>query len=172
MAPKKKTKNDDETQMAFTDHYFEKGHWLLKIWQTIVALLGWLGVFIPLVVTGLSYFGVKYHFFKPLWIYREGIFEVQFISVILLFSFVMVLVFSVSMALIQNRKRDRLVEQWPTFNPINQKKRSTELNQFMDQRFGPAEKRQNVRNYQVEPEQNIETHEIKQLFDQHHIDEL
>ncbi|GEN94531.1 hypothetical protein [Pediococcus ethanolidurans] len=172
MAQKTKEEKTSQIQSAYTDHYFEKGHWWLKVWQTLVALFGWICVVVPLIVTILSYLGVKYHFFKPLWTYREGIFEIQFIGVILLFAFVMVLVFSVSMALIQNRKRDRLVEQWPTFNPINQKKRTTELDQFMDRRFGPEKARQNTRNYRVEPEQNLKTHEIKQLFDQHHIDDL
>ncbi|WP_412989413.1 hypothetical protein ACLJJ6_10670 [Pediococcus siamensis] len=169
---KEDTTEKKTQKQPYTDAYFEKGHWGLKLWQTIVALLGWAGVLIPLFVTALSYLGVRYHWFKPLWTYREGIYKIRFIGVVLLFAFVMVLVFSVSMAIIQNRKRDRLVEQWPTYNPINQKKRTSELDLFMDKRFGKAEFRQNVRNYRVEPEQNLETHEIRQLFDAHDIDDL
>lgn len=170
---KSEDKETEEKQIkAYQDDYFSKGHWLRKIWQTLLVLFGWICVFIPIIVTVLSYLGVEYHLFKPIWTYREGIFEIKFIGILLLFLFVMALVFSVSMSLIQNRKRDRLVEQWPTFNPINQKRRTTELDKFMDKRFGPEEARQNARNYRVELEQNLETHEIKKLFNAHDIDDL
>ncbi|MFC6169411.1 hypothetical protein [Loigolactobacillus jiayinensis] len=172
MAAKQKEIDTQATQQLYTDLYFGHGHWLLKIWQTLVALLGWLCVFIPLIITVLSYVGVRYGTFKPIWRYTEGIFEIRFISVVLLFLASVALIFTVSMTIIQARKRDRLVEQWPTFNPINQKARETELDQFMKQRFGSDEFRQNVRNYRVEPEQNLDTDAIRKLFDQQHLDEL
>lgn len=167
-------KNDEQqiSQQLYTDLYFSSGHWLLKIGQTLVALFGWLCVFIPIIITGLSYLGVRYGYFKPIWRYTEGIFEIRFISVVLFFLASVALIFSVSMTIIQDRKRDRLVEQWPTFNPINQKARETELDQFMRQRFGSDEFRQNVRNYRVESDQNLDTDLIHKLFDQQHLNEL
>ena len=161
-----------KTPQLYTDLYFGKGHWLLKIWQTLVALLGWIGVFVPLVITALSYIGITFGHFKPVWNYSEGIFEVKFIAVLLLFLASIALIYSVSMTIIQVRKRDWLVEQWPTFNPIDQKKRENELDQFMDERFGPAEFRENVRNYRVEADQNLDTDTIQELFSQHHLKDL
>lgn len=165
-------KDEKRRQQLYTDEYFEKGHILLKIWQTIVAIFGWLCVFIPLVITITSFWAAYNPKIPHIWSYDEGIFEIKFIAVILLFSFAMASLFAVSMTLIQNRRRDRLAEQWPTFNPINQKKRENELGKFMDERFGPKDFRENVRYYEVKPEQNLDTDQIKSIYKKSNLDDL
>lgn len=111
MMPKKQ-KNK---QQLYTDEYFEKGHWLLKIRQTLMSLIGWLAVIIPIVITVTSFWASFNPKIPHIWSYPEGILEIKFIGVILLFAFVMSGIFSISMTIIQNRKRQRLVQQWPTF---------------------------------------------------------
>ncbi|KIO96093.1 hypothetical protein N624_2207 [Levilactobacillus brevis] len=115
------------SQQLYTDAYFERGHWGLKVRQTLVALVGWICVIVPIVITIAAFLAVDHPQIPHLWTYREGIFEIKFIGILLLFAFVMVLLFAVGMTIIQNRKRERVVEQWPTYNPINQRKRETEL---------------------------------------------
>ncbi|MCH4123545.1 MAG: hypothetical protein LKH74_00145 [Levilactobacillus sp.] len=159
-------------QQLYTDAYFEKGHWGLKIWQTLVAIFGWICVVVPVVITVTAFWAVYDPRVPHLWSYSEGIFEIKFIGIILLFSLVMVSLFAVGMTIIQNRKRDRVVEQWPTFNPINQKKRETELEKFMDDRFGDEDFRHNVRTYQVQPEQNLDTDQIQNLYRKHDLNDL
>ena len=159
-------------QQLYTDVYFEKGHWGLKIWQTLVAIFGWICVIVPVVITVTSFWAAYDPKIPHLWSYNEGIFEIKFIGIILLFAFVMVWLFAVGMTIIQNRKRDRVVEQWPTFNPINQKKRETALEKFMDERFGDEEFRHNVRTYQVKPEQNLDTDQIHDLYEKHDLNDL
>lgn len=160
------------TQQLYTDDYFAKGHLGLKLWQTLVALIGWLCVFVPILVTVISYIGVRFGGIQPLWRYHEGIYEIQFIGVILLFLASVALIFTVSMTIIQVRKRQRLVEQWPTFDPISQKARETELDKFMNQRFGTPEFRQHCRNYRVEADQNLDTDQIQSLFEQQHLNSM
>jgi len=166
---KKKT---DNKQQLYTDKYFEKGHLLLKIWQSIIAILGWIAVIIPVVITVTSFWASFNPKIPHLWTYKEGIYEIQFIGVLLIFSFVMSAIFSVSMTLIQNRKRDRLVEQWPTFNPINQNKREKTISTFIDKRFGSKEFRENVKTYDVQPEQNLDTDQFQKLYDAKNIDDV
>lgn len=48
-------KNEKERQQLYTDLYFEKGHWWLKIWQTLVAIFGWMCVFVPIIITVTSF---------------------------------------------------------------------------------------------------------------------
>ncbi|APU72103.1 hypothetical protein BI355_1804 [Companilactobacillus crustorum] len=84
----------------------------------------------------------------------------------------MTAIFSISLTLIQNRKRDRLAEQWPTYNPINQKKRKKVIDDFFDKRFGDKEFRENVRTYNVQPEQNLETHQIQELYAHKNLDDI
>lgn len=162
----KRAETERPRQQLFTDEYFEKGHWLLKIRQTLVAILGWICVLVPVAVTLISYFGVETHRFRPVWRYAEGIFEVKFLAVVLLFLAAVALIYTVTMTIIQVRRRDRIVEQWPTFNPIDQKARKTELEKFMDKRFGDPQFRQNVRNYHVTPDKNLDTDQFQKLFEQ------
>lgn len=159
-------------QQLYTDKYFEHGHWLLKIEQTLVALIGWVCVVVPIIITARSYIGLQTGRIKPWWSYSEGFFEIKFIGILLLFCFAMVLVYSVFMTIIQNRKRDRLVEQWPTFDPIGQHEREDEVSDFFDQQFGSPEFCHSVRFYEVKPEQNLDTHEIKDPFKEQHSNEI
>lgn len=151
-------------QQLYTDKYFESGHILLKIRQTIVAIIGWLAVIIPIVITVTSFWASFNPKIPHIWSFSEGIYEIKFIGIILVFAWVMTVIFSTGMTIIQNRKRARVVEQWPTFNPIDQKKRKQTIDDFIDQRFGDQEFRENVRSYDVQPEQNLETHEIQKLY--------
>lgn len=166
------SKKQKNKQQLYTDEYFEKGHWLLKICQTLMSLIGWLAVIIPIVITVTSFWASFNPKIPHIWSYPEGILEIKFIGVILLFAFVMSGIFSISMTIIQNRKRQRLVQQWPTFNPINQKKRENTIDTFIDKRFGDKGFRENVRTYNVQPEQNLDTDEIHKLYDEHHINDL
>jgi len=162
----------DNRQQLYTDSYFDKGHWGLKIWQTLIAILSWLTIIIPIVVTGMSFFAAVTGHGFAFWRYREGIEEVKFIGVLILFLATVALIYSVTMTIIQVRKRERLVEQWPTYNPLNQRVRSQTVEDFMTERFGPAESREHARNYRVEPEQNLETDQIQDLFNDKKIKEI
>lgn len=166
------SKKQENKQQLYTDEYFEKGHWLLKIRQTLIGLIGWLAVIIPIVITVTAFWASFNPKIPHIWSYSEGILEIHFIGVILLFAFAMSGIFSISMTIIQNRKRQRLVQQWPTFNPINQKKRENTIDTFIDKRFGNKEFRENVRTYNVQPEQNLDTDEIQKLYDAHDINDL
>ncbi|WP_119318035.1 hypothetical protein [Companilactobacillus formosensis] len=162
----------EDKQQLYTDKFFESGHWLLKIRQVLIATIGWLAVIIPIVITVLAFWASFDSRVPHLWSYHEGIYEIKFIGVILIFAWVMTLIFAISMTIIQNRKRDRIVEQWPTFNPINQKERKKTIDDFIDKRFGPKEFREHVKNYTVKPEQNLETHQIQKLYAKKNLDDV
>lgn len=157
-------KKRNQEHELFTDLYYERGHWGLKIRQTLVAFLGWLGVIIPILVTVVSAIGFYNPFVRGFWHQKVGIEEIQFFGLLLIFAFFAAAIFTITMALIQNRKRDRVVEQWPTYDPLLQKQRKDELNHFMDERFGDATFRQSAQTYDVQPEQNLDTDEFQKLF--------
>lgn len=117
----KPTTDDVNRQQLYSDAYFDTGHWGLKIRQTIVGIVGWLAVIVPITVTVLSIWSSYNPHIPRFWHYHEGLFEFKFIGILLAFCFALASLFAVTMTIIQNRKRERVVEQWPTFNPINQK---------------------------------------------------
>ncbi|TAS65831.1 hypothetical protein BV276_02760, partial [Lactiplantibacillus plantarum] len=118
----KPTTDDVNRQQLYSDAYFDTGHWGLKIRQTIVGIVGWIAVIVPITVTVLSIWSSYNPHIPRFWHYHEGLFEFKFIGILLAFCFALASLFAVTMTIIQNRKRERVVEQWPTFNPINQKK--------------------------------------------------
>ena len=72
----------------YHDMYFEHHHWLLKIRQTLIMLLSWCILLIPIIITISTYLayrtnGHQGHFF---WYYAEGFRELNFLVIILLFA--------------------------------------------------------------------------------------
>lgn len=167
-APGAESASPSARRQIYTDLYFEPGHWWRKIWQTVVALVGWCAVIVPVIVTVQSYTAARTGFGTPFWTYSEGLFEIEFIGMILAFCAVIILTYTLSMTIIQVRKRARLVDQWPTFDPIERDQRRDAVAAFMDQRFGDADFRHTVRTYWVEPEQNLETNALQRLFTRRH----
>ena len=127
---------------------------------------------VPVVITATALWAQSDPRVPHLWTDPEGSFEITFLAAVLLYSLAMARLFAVSMTIIQNRRRERLAEQWPTFNPINQRKRESRLEKFMTDRFGDEEFRENVKYYEVEPEQNLDTDEIHRLYQKANLDDL
>lgn len=128
-----------------------------------MALFGFISAVVPIVMTGIILTHRSIHLFGDTIDLRGGAYTFAFLGIILLFCFAVTAVFAISMVLIQNRKRDRLIEQWPTFDPLDERNRETELTKFMTKRFGEEKFRQNVRLYRVQPDQNLDTHELAKM---------
>lgn len=48
-------KEQTEENYSYSDLFFEKGHWLLKIKQLLIALLGWVCFIVPTFITIASF---------------------------------------------------------------------------------------------------------------------
>lgn len=102
----------------YHDKYFERHHWLLKIWQTLIMLLGWVVLFIPIFITSATYLAYRTngrhgHFF---WHYKEGFQELNFLMVFLLFALGMISVFCLTMGYVQTQRMKGLTTKWPMFD--------------------------------------------------------
>ncbi|WP_283679769.1 hypothetical protein [Lentilactobacillus sp. Marseille-Q4993] len=151
------------TDNNFTDDFFEPGHLVVKMKETAIAIVGWLSVLIPvgiiivIVNQGELDFGTLRIPFHELITFFEAL-------IILLVSiFIMVGFFSISMAMIQRRRKKRILEVWPTFDPQNQEEIKNKLSQFADQKFGNDEFRTNIKHYRVRPSQNILDDELQRI---------
>lgn len=49
------------TRNNYRDHFFERGHWGIKVRQTLVALICWLILFTPIVITSATYLAYLTH---------------------------------------------------------------------------------------------------------------
>ena len=161
-----KNTEEAEEDKNYTDAYFESGHILLKIWQTIILILGWIVFFTPIVITGSTYLayltnGKHGHYF---WYYSEGFDMINLTIILLIFALAMIAVFCISISYVQYQRAKGLVTKWPMYDISDNKKKRQRAEDFMTKRFGPAEMRQNVRYYEVQPEQNLDKSTFKDVI--------
>lgn len=164
----KKNHQNDELNYSYTDLFFEKGHYLLKFKQILCAIVGWALFLVPSVITVASYLAFRSHhqYGWAIWRYIEGMELINTLIVIGLFVAFMTLIYTVTMTIIQNNRRESFVEKWPTFSTVLSIERQERANAFMAERFGDEEFRQNVRYYDVTPDQNLANGELSRIINQ------
>lgn len=156
---------DKHLQHNYRDRYFEKGHWWTKIWQTLVVILVWIILFIPIMITTSTYWayrtnGQHGHFF---WHYAEGFTELNFFMIFLTFAAGVIAVFCFAMGYIQVRRARGLIEKWPMFDMTKNQWEQRRAERFMTKRFGDEAFRQSRRYYTVKPEQNLSNNQLKKI---------
>ena len=154
------------TRNNYRDHFFEHGYWGIKVRQTLVALICWLTLFTPIVITSATYLaylthGRHGHFF---WHYTEGFQELNFLVIFLTFALGMIAVFCLAMGYIQFQRSRGLVNKWPLFDITKNHWERQTAEKFMTARFGAEKQRQNLRNYTVKPEQNLAKNQLKDVI--------
>ncbi|MCT3602288.1 ABC transporter permease [Lactobacillus acidophilus] len=159
-------KDVEGTNQNYRDAYFESGHILLKIWQTIVLIIGWIFFFTPCVITILTYLayltrGRYGHYF---WYYSEGFDMINLVIILLIFALAMIAVFCISFSYVQYQRAKGLVTKWPMYDISENKNKRQNAENFMTERFGEPQLRQNVRYYEVEPEQNLGKSQLKDVI--------
>lgn len=166
MKRKTRANRDNGTLFGYTDLFFDKGHYLLKVKQVMSALIGWTFFIIPTYITVVSYlyFISDKHVGWKIWSYLEGIELINTLIVIGLFAAFMTLIYTVTMTIIQNNRRESFVEKWPTFSTVVSIERQQRANEFMAKRFGDEEFRQTVRYYDVTPDKNLSNGELSRII--------
>lgn len=154
------TKHPSHQPNLYTDDFYQPGHWLLKIRQSCFGLLGWGVTAIPLIMAYLIMTRTTITIMGHPIRLNVDPFTTSYLAIILLFCFGVAGVVSLTLVLIQNRKRNRIVEQWPTYDPLKAKHHEEVLEQYISNRFGDQSYRQSIRHYTVQPEQNLPTDEL------------
>lgn len=145
------------------DFYFERGHLLKKIWQTLVALFFWIIMLIPCVITIGSYIayltnGKKGFYF---WHYLEGFRELNFLIILILFINSMVAVYCLTVAFVQNQRRKQLTEKWPMYDIQKSNKDRIVTEGLATVKFGPKRYRHHIKYCVIKSEQNFKKNELR-----------
>jgi len=150
-------------QSNYTDEFFERGHWGLKSKQILIALLGWIGVVIPVTFVSIAFtkqhlkiFGIDLRLDD---VVSFGI----FLMIILVFSFVIIGGFSISMAIIQQERSKHYLNNWPNFDPIKREVIINRMEAFATEKYGEQEYRYKVRTLVIPEELNIENGKLLDL---------
>ncbi|MBA1435204.1 cell division protein [Bombilactobacillus bombi] len=146
------------------DLYFQKGHWLLKIGQTLVAILGWLAVLFPFywVITPLlapnlatklkiAYYGDEFQLLHFLALFFGGF-------------LIFIIIFYIGVTIWNNHRFQHILARRKVVNQKKQHAREDLIEKAWQQRFGDQLQRHQVRFYSVKPQQNLDTHFTQNLF--------
>lgn len=163
---KKRNQKNPDINYSYTDLFFEKGHYLLKVKQIIYALIGWVLFIIPSAITIGTYLYLTSdgRIGWKIWMYPEGIKLINLLIIIFVFASFMTLTYTVTMTIVQNNRRESFVEKWPTFAAIDSIERQKRASHFMSERFGDEAFRFNVRYYDVTPDKNLANKELSQII--------
>lgn len=113
MQKEKLNKEQTEENYSYSDLFFEKGHWFLKIKQVFIALFGWVCFIVPTFITIASflYTTSKGKYGIAFWRYSEGVLEIKFLLILLAFCVVITFTYAASMTIIQNNRRESFIEK-------------------------------------------------------------
>lgn len=90
---KPKISREEVERMLVTDAYFEKKHYPLKIFQTIVSLVGWLCVIAPFIWLLLPVLSPEKAWKNHLVVYKDELQTLKFLFVFLSVTFVVIAIF-------------------------------------------------------------------------------
>lgn len=151
------------------DQYFEPGHWVLTIWQSVLTALAWLVVILPFVWLAIPFFMPKWAVRLKFRTYFEEMMTFKFLRLFLLIAVVLVIVFSIILTIRNNHCFKHLISKEVLHDEEQLAVRRQALETFYDERFGSKEFRESVRFYSVKEEQNLETDTIKNLYKEHEV---
>ncbi|EGP5221146.1 hypothetical protein EH322_13050, partial [Enterococcus faecium] len=149
------------------DKYFSKGNYWLKIWQTLVALLGWMIVVLPFIWVIWVFFPLtrperaKDFFLYAFLSEKKMLYFLIGFFVLIFFSFLITLFVLTRW---NNRNLHKKVNESFEYEDEELEKRQELLEEMYTERFGTKEERETVRFYSVSAEQNLDTTFIADLY--------
>lgn len=160
----KYTSRAEVESMLVQDEYFEDKHVFLKTKQTIMAIIGWLGVVLPFiwVLTPLFFPQLTIsHYFMT---YLEEMMTLNFLVIFLLGAFIFIAVLYVALTFWNNHRFKTSLRKGKTYDEARLEKRKAVLETAYEKRFGEKNFRTEVKYYEVKEEQNLETGFVSQLY--------
>ena len=161
---KKYISRKEVAELLVSDGYYAKGHWLLKVWQTFVGIIGWAAVTIPFIwiFSPIFFKGTaqKYSLFS----YPEEIETLLFLLVFLIIAFFVILVLYVSLTLWNNYRFKHFLQKKKLYDEERLERRRQLLDEEFTERFGPKEERETICFYSVKEEQNLDNDFVTKLY--------
>ncbi|WP_225420421.1 hypothetical protein [Lapidilactobacillus bayanensis] len=169
MKKKHQVTRQEVSRRLVSDQYFESGHWILTIWQSILAVLAWLVVILPFVWLALPFVMPEWAVHLNFRTYFEELFTFKFLHWFLLIAVGLVTIFSVSLTIRNNHRFKHLISKEVLHDETRLVVRRRVLGDFYDERFGVQEFRESVRFYSIKAVQNLEVSTVKDLYQKYEV---
>lgn len=161
---KKRITREEVSKLLVLDNYFNKKHHVLKIGQTVIAVLGWLGVVLPFVWSSIPFVSPKFAGKHSFYTYLEEFQLLKLLVPFLALSFVFILIFYLCLTIWNNHRFRHLLQKEKLYNEERLEKRTQLLENAYTERFGPKEIRYKAKFYSVSEEQNFDKDFVKNLY--------
>ncbi|MGM0126320.1 hypothetical protein IGI37_003749 [Enterococcus sp. AZ194] len=170
MSEKTVVSRQEVSDLLVEDVYFEKGHLKIKLFQSTMAIIGWLGVILPfiwlLIPVIFPKAAQKTHFF----LYKEELTALKFLLIFLSLSFFAISLTYILLTFRNNYRFKHSLQNEKLYDEERLDKQRELLNDVYTERFGTKEFRQSVKFYSVKEEQNFDTSFIKELYKKGNVD--
>jgi hypothetical protein len=146
------------------DDYFTSKNWRLKIRQTAIAIIGWLGVFLPFICIYITLKSPKIAKLIHIKYYADIVAPIEFLIKFFAVIFVLIAIIYLFLTFYNNHY---FISVLTKKRVINQERRDHHKKLIEDgwtQKFGDSNKRRQQDFYSVKPEQDLETDFSQQLF--------
>lgn len=166
MREKNTIKREDVKDKLIRDAYFEKGNFFIKTYQSAVALLSWLGFFLPFIWLALPYlYPLKMKRFQ-IFSYFEEIVTFKFLFSFLSIAFLIIAISYFILTLFNNFRFKNMLQKEEQYDAGRLKKREVILEKAYTERFGEVITRKKTKYYSVSEEQNLSVNFVKELFEE------
>ncbi|WP_423364318.1 hypothetical protein [Mycoplasma sp. P36-A1] len=163
---KKQVTREEVNDLLVSDKFFEKGNFWLTFRQGTITLLSWLGVILPVVWLFFPFFYPNLAADIGFLIYKEGLQIFKFLMSFLIYVFIFFIIVFVLLTLHNNHQFKNTYQNKTMYNEKRLEERKEVLNDFYYERFGDKEFRENVTYYSVSEDKNIDTDQIKELYEE------
>ncbi|WP_338214432.1 hypothetical protein [Companilactobacillus muriivasis] len=158
-------RNIDSMQNYIHDAFFEQGHWLLKIRQTLVTVLSWIIMIIPIYWTLSMTVFVSDNLKGQPWSTPEGKDLFNFFGHFLTNAFIVLAIITVSFTIYNNYYTKYHVKKHAIYNEKKLFARREAIKDFYTLKFGDRYYRRNdIRYYVITPENNFEIKTIDKIY--------
>jgi large-conductance mechanosensitive channel len=148
------------------DDFFSKGHIFTKIRQSLFAIIMWIPVLLPILITANStvFRKVKDQFYR--WDYRGGFVLYRNLTAELVFFLIAVVIIAFLLAHRNNYRMEHYYKQKKMYDEAKLEQKAKALEAIYTERFGAQTFRENVTYYSVAPEKNLADDLVKETFRQ------
>ncbi|EPH94298.1 hypothetical protein D920_02923 [Enterococcus faecalis 13-SD-W-01] len=161
---KPKISREEVKKLLVSDVYFEKKHYLLKIFQTIIAIIGWIFVVVPFIWVLLPFIAPEIARENHFLVYTEELQTLKFLFIFFCIMFVVIAVVYILLTRLNNYRFKNLLQKEVQYNEERLNIRRRLLEEDYEVRFGPEEFRKTVCFYSVKGEQNLDTEFVRDLY--------
>lgn len=163
---KEKTTREDAESSIIKDSFFDKGKYRIKIFQSLFAIIGWVGVFFPFLWIALPFIFPRKMGKLQILIYFEEKESFNFLLLFLSIAFFTIAILYVVLTYLNNSRFSNDFTKKEYYNEVRLKEREKLLESAYEKRFGPRKERQSIKYYSVLEEQNLPTDFTKKLYDE------